>query len=202
VTNRPSKVPPKTKPHKKQKGQEITDALKTALRDIIYRSVMGTSKLWPIDRRYPALGSFEDRFKAHDKQILLWAIDDCAQKRELIPDWAANALHDLVYRGAEGEFRSWDDAFGKIYAPGKRKHRIAHLALMLRVWARICQRHEAGESKLEELFQSVGEEFDIGATLVKELYGMVQDAIESGDWVPDRRLIASENASVSDVNGK
>jgi len=205
VTNRPSKARRKTaEPRKQEKGYEITDALRTALRDIIHRSVMGTVKLWPIDPKYPAEGSFEDRFNGGegDKQILLWAIDGCAQKREPIPDWAANALHDLLYQAAEGEFHSWHDAFGKIYAPGKRKRRIEHLALMLRVWARICERHEAGESKVEEFFESVGDEFDIKATLVKELYGIVQDAIKSGDWVPDRSLITSENASVSDVNGK
>src|SRR5262249_16717831 len=117
----------------------MTD-VRTALRDIIRRSVMGKSKLWPIDPRYPAVGSLEDRFNgtvnkgAGDKQILLWTIDDSLQNREPIPDWAANALHDLVYQAAEGEFRSWDDAFGKLYAPGKRKRRIQHLALMLRVW--------------------------------------------------------------------
>jgi hypothetical protein len=209
MTSRPSKAPPKTKPRKKEKGrEEMTDALRAALRDIIYRSVMGKSKLWPIDPKYPADGSLKDRFNgtlnkgAGDKQILLWAIDDCAKKREPIPDWAANALHDLIYRAAEGEFHSWDDAFGKIFAAGKRKNRIEHLALMLRVWARICHRHKAGESKSEELFVSVGEEFKIGATLVKDLYGQVEDAIKSGDWVPDRSLIASENAPLSDVNGK
>jgi hypothetical protein len=187
---------------------KMTDAIRAALRDIIHRSVMGKSELWPIDPKYPAAGSLEDRFNgtfnkgAGDKQILLWAIDDCAQKREPIPDWAANALHDWVYRAAEGELRTWDDAFGKIFAPGQRQVRIKHLALMLRVWARICYRHAAGESKSEDLFVSVGEEFKIGATLVKYLYGQIEDAIKSGDWVPDRSLIASENAPLSDVNGK
>ena len=40
-----------------------------ALRDIIRRSVMGESELWPIDPHFPAVGSFEDRFNAGDKQI-------------------------------------------------------------------------------------------------------------------------------------
>ena len=207
MTSRPSKSPT-AKPRKQQSGHEMTEALRAALRDIIHRSVMGTSKLWPIDPKHPAVGSLEDRFKGTfnkgvgDKQILLWAIDDCAEKREPLPDWVANVLHDLVYRAAEGEFRTWDDAFGKIFALGQRQVRIKHLALMLRVWARICQRHEAGESKSEELFVSVGSQFKIGATLVKKLYRQVEDAIESGDWMPDQRLITSKNASVSDVNVK
>ena len=57
--------------------------------------------------------------------------------------------------------------------------RIQTLALMLKVWARICQRNEAGESKVEELFESVGEEFNIGATLVKELHRKVRDAVDN-----------------------
>ena len=61
---------------------------------------------------------------------------------------------------------------------------------MLKVWARVYQRNQAGESKLEDLFISVGEEFNIGATLVKELYGKVRDAISDGEWAksfPDSR---------------
>jgi len=52
----------------------MNDALEVAMRDIIRRSVMRETELWPIDHKFPAVGSLEDRFKAGDKQILLWAI--------------------------------------------------------------------------------------------------------------------------------
>jgi hypothetical protein len=137
------------------------------------------------------VGSLEDRFEAGDKQILLWAIDDSAQKGQPIPEWAAKALNDIIYRMAAGDLTSWDDAFGKIFA-AKRRSRIQHLALMLEIWAEIYQRSEAGESKTEEFFESVGEKFKIGPTLVKKLYGIIQTAIGNGEWVPERSLITSE----------
>jgi hypothetical protein len=34
----------------------MNDALEVALRDIIRRSVMGESELWPIDPDFPAVG--------------------------------------------------------------------------------------------------------------------------------------------------
>jgi hypothetical protein len=46
--------------------------VRISLREIIRRSVMGESKLWPIDPKYPADGCFEDRYKAGkgDKRVL------------------------------------------------------------------------------------------------------------------------------------
>jgi hypothetical protein len=161
----------------------MNDAFEMALRDIIHRSVMGKSTLWPIDHKYEAVGTLEDRFRAGDRQILLWAIDDCAQKGPPIPKWAVAALNDLIYRAAKGDLASWDDAFGKI-SVDHRQGRAQSLALMLKVWGRIYQRTNAGESRVEDLFATVGEEFDIGATLVKELYGNVRDAINNGEWDP------------------
>jgi hypothetical protein len=166
------------------------DALEVAMRDIIRRSVMGTSTLWPIDHKFPPIGSLLERFEKGDRQILLWAIEDCARQKLPVPDWAAKELNDIIYRAVTGDLASWDEAFGKLFVDHRRT-RAQSLALMLKVWARIQQRNQAGESKLEDLFVSVGEEFGIGATLVKELYGKVRDAIDKGEWVPEPSLIAS-----------
>jgi hypothetical protein len=166
------------------------DALEVAMRDIIRCSVMGQSKLWPIDGKFPSEGSLEERFNRDDKQILLWALAECARTGEPIPEWAGRALNNVIYAAVRGDLASWDEAFGKIFVD-HRQGRAQSLALMLKVWARIYQRHHAGESKLEELFQSVGEEFGIGATLVKELHGKVRDAIDRSEWSPDPSLIES-----------
>jgi hypothetical protein len=186
VTSRPPKVPPKpAKPRKKQMGY-LSDAPKIALREIIHRSVMGKSKLWPIDQKYPAVGSLEERFNGTfnkgvgDKQILLWAIDDCAQKREPLPDWVANALHDLVYRAAEGKLRTWDDAFGKIFA-GIKKRRAQTLARMLDVYYRVRELHAGGHAIDNDLFERVGDELKhhaSGKTTVQELYLRVKAELE------------------------
>ena len=47
----------------------------------IVRAVRGEPSPWPLDRAHATKGTFEDRFNAGDKQILLWAIWDCAERR-------------------------------------------------------------------------------------------------------------------------
>ena len=145
---------------------------KATLRDIIHRSVMGTSKLWPIDPAFPAVGSLEDRYKAGDKQILLWTIDDCAQRNLPIPKWAADALNDLIYSAAEGKLASWDDAFGKIFT-GMQQRRAQTLSGMLDVYYRVCELHAKGHAIDNELFEQVGKELKLaarGKTTVQDLY--------------------------------
>jgi hypothetical protein len=159
---------------------KMTDAFRPALRDIIHRSVMGKSKLWPIDPKYPAAGSLEDRFNVGDKQILLWAIDDAAQRGLPIPKWATKALNDLLYRAAEGEFRSWDDAFGKIFA-GKQQRRIQTLSRMLDVYYRVCELNAEGHAIDNALFERVGEELKLparGKTTIQDLYLQVKAELE------------------------
>jgi hypothetical protein len=140
-----------------------------ALRDIIRRSVMGESELWPIDPHFPAVGSFEDRFNAGDKQILLWAIDDYAQRGEPAPQWAAKELNNITYSAAQGKYTSWNDAFGKIFA-GIQRRRAQTLTRMLDVYP-IDNR----------LFERVGQELKLpasGKTTVQELYLRVKADVE------------------------
>jgi hypothetical protein len=132
-------------------------------------------------------------FNAGDKQALLWAIDECAQtvvdqrsEAQPIPKWAAEAIIDKIYRGVTGEFATWDDAFDKIYQANRRV-RIKHLALMLKVWVRICQ---LDESRTEELFVKVGKEFKIGATTVKEYWSRINKAISDDEWAPSSELLS------------
>jgi hypothetical protein len=183
VTKRPPKARRKTaEPRKQEKGCEITDALRAALRDIIHRSVMGKSKLWPIDPKFPPEGTLEDRFNhgAGDKQILLWAINESAQSRRPIPKWAAKALNDLLYRAAEGEFCSWDDAFGKIFA-GKQQRRVQTLSRMLDVYYRVRELSAEGHAIDNALFERIGEELKLparGKTTIQDLYLQVKAELE------------------------
>ena len=157
----------------------MTD-VRVSLRDIIRRAVMGESKLWPIDPKHPAVGSLEDRFNASDKQILLWAIDDYAQRGKPIPKWAAKALNDIIYRAAEGEFASWDDAFGRIFA-GIQKRRARTLARMLDVYYRVRELHAKGHAIDNVLFERVGKELKLhasGKTTVQDLYLRVKAELE------------------------
>ena len=158
----------------------MNDALEVALRDIIRRSVMGESELWPIDPDFPAVGSFEDRFRAGDKQILLWAIDDYAQRGEPVPQWAAKELNDIIYSAAEGKYTSWNDAFGKIFA-GMQRRRAQTLARMLDVYYRVYELHAKGHPIDNRLFERGGKELKLpasGKTTVQELYLRVKADLE------------------------
>ena len=46
----------------------------------IVRAVRGEPSPWPLDRAHAPKGTFENRLNAGDKQILLWAIWDCAER--------------------------------------------------------------------------------------------------------------------------
>jgi hypothetical protein len=158
----------------------MNDALEVALRDIIRRSVMGESELWPIDPDFPAVGSFEDRFKVGDKQILLWAINDYAQRGEPVPQWAAKELNNIIYSAAEGKYASWNDAFGKIFA-GIQRRRAQTLARMLEVYYRVGELHAKGHPIDNRLFERVGKELKLtasGKTTVQELYLRVKADLE------------------------
>ena len=148
------------------------DEVRVTLRDIIHRSVMGESELWPIDPTYPAKGSLEDRFKAGDRQILLWAIAEYARKEQPPPNWAANALNDVIYGAAKGKFSSWDDAFGKIFQNIQRR-RAETLSHMLDVYYRIRELHAEGHPIDNTLFERVGRDLKLhasGKTTVQDLY--------------------------------
>jgi hypothetical protein len=147
------------------------------LKEIISRAVKGESSPWPIDPdpAYKAEGSFEDRYNAGDKQILLWAIDDCAQRGEPVPEWAAEALSDILYRMATGEFATWDDAFGKIFANGYRQGGMRTLSRMFDVWFRVKQLSGEGQPIGDGLYDRVGRELGVGGkTTVANLYREVE----------------------------
>jgi hypothetical protein len=88
----------------------------------IIQTVRGEADLkWPLDPRWPATGpdgkrlSWEERCKK-DKQALLWAIEEWAEKQEKIPQWAHAALRKILLDTAKGNLgKSWDGAFGEVF---------------------------------------------------------------------------------------
>ena len=128
----------------------------------IVRAVRGETSPWDIDPAYPtkdALGkpfTLEERFKAGDKQILLWAIWDYAERGEAIPKWATDALYEVLMRAAKFEFSNWDAAFGKIPAEGTYRSKIRSLvreAIPIGEKIRELQKNDRGITNdlLEEL---------------------------------------------------
>ena len=96
---------------------------KTEVDYAIWRAVCGRPSPWLIDRKFkPKPGAtFAERFMAGDDQMLLWEINCCAQKRQAIPKWAADALYERLFCMAKGGVDSWDDVFGKPYADDKQR---------------------------------------------------------------------------------
>ena len=166
----------------------MSDAAKREelLDEIIYRAVRGEETPWLLDPEFKARGTFEDRFRDGDKQILLWEIDDCAQSGRPIPKWAAEALHGLLYGAVKGQAKSWDDVFGRLYAKGTQgARRMSGLSVMVDVWFRICELSREGRAIDHELFHTVHEEFKIAEVRVRDYYRRMRDFVSRIDW-PDR----------------
>ena len=113
----------------------MSDAAKREelLDEIIYRAVRGEETPWLLDPEFKARGTFEDRFRDGDKQILLWEIDDCAQSGRPIPKWAAEALHGLLYGAVKGQAKSWDDASSEDFT--QRVHKVLAACPDCRLWS-------------------------------------------------------------------
>ena len=156
------------------------------LNEQIFRAIRGEPSLWPIDDRNPKLrayGTYEERFRRGDRQILLWAIEDSARHGQLIPPWAAEELKSVLLRMAKGQY-SWDDAFGRVRARGVNRQRIENLSFIFDVWIRcqqkIKERQRAGENRDYNLmYEDVSRDLKkaghkIGIDKVKKLFGLVQ----------------------------
>ena len=111
------------------------------------------------------------QFEAGDKSVLLYAIYACLESRRPIPEWLRVAFLDAYEAAERFEIRSWNEVFGQPVPKGthlKTERRNAQLR-----WT-IIERVEA--LKAEErtvdkgLFEQVGEELGITATLVSDIY--------------------------------
>jgi hypothetical protein len=166
------------------------------LDELIFRKVKGEPSPFPIDEAFPAHGSFESRYEKSkgDKQILLWAILDCAKNSQLIPPWAVEALKHIMLRGvARGQFASWEEAFGPIRVLQQRT--IRGFQHMVAVWIRIRELHDQEGRPIDDLlFEDVSKEFDaIGIGKVKDYHGRMQRFMDAH---PDIWIRVS-NASVT-----
>ena len=100
----------------------------------------GEHDAWPLDPAYKVKGSYEDRYREGDNQIVLWEIYRCAKEGSAIPDWAAQAFADLFLKVVKCEL-SWDQAFGKVPADGHYRTRIQRLAKNLVKVGKAVQRY-------------------------------------------------------------
>ena len=146
---------------------------------IIGRAVSGKPSPWPTNQNFKWKGSFESTYRegGDNKQILLWAIEDFAQKGTPVPKWAADALHEIMFSDvARGRIVSWDEAFGPIRTDQQRE--IQPRRHMVAVWIRIRELNTAGCTDWVKLYQDVADEFGIGIGKVREYYGTMQKFME------------------------
>ena len=145
---------------------------------IIGRAVSGKLSPWPTNQNFEWKGSFEATYKeGGDKQILLWAIEDCAHRGTLIPKWAAEALREIMFRGvAKGRIAKWEDAFGRLRTDQQRQ--IQTRQHMAAVWTEVCKLNAAGCTDWQKLYKDVAKKFGIGIGKVREYYGTMKEFMD------------------------
>ena len=144
-----------------------------SLFEIIEESVEHGRGGWDIDPAHPAKGSYEDRFRAGDKQIPLWEISRCIKNNTPIPEWAGIAFRVALKRVVTCQ-STWDQAFGKVPAGGRYRKSLLTAAKSVKVCERIEQLHRAGRAINKDLFDQVGKELGVGtigrATTVQNIW--------------------------------
>jgi hypothetical protein len=119
---------------------------------------------------------YEAGDKDDNKAALLQMILICVQDQRPLPDWAGTAFEKVYHKVLTGEFRSWDDVFGKPHPKGRHLNAVRLENQMWEVYARVRDIHKKdGVPINNELFEHVGTELGLGGrTTVSELYGIVQ----------------------------
>jgi hypothetical protein len=165
---------------------------KTEVDYAIWRAVCGRPSPWLIDPKFkPKPGAtFAERFMAGDDQILLWEINCCAQKRQEIPKWAADALYERLFRMAKGGVNSWDDVFGKPYADDKQRRGMTTRAQMFDAYREVIKLQAENKNnkkknmKSHDIYEEAGQRLTPkqNGDVVKKLFGDVNRAIKKGQW--------------------
>jgi hypothetical protein len=144
-----------------------------SLFEIIEDSVESGRSGWDIDPAHPARGSYEDRFRAGDKQIVLWEISRCIKNKTPIPEWAGIAFRVALERVVTCE-NTWDQAFGKVPAGGRYRKSIKSAAKSVKVCERLDELKQSGQKIDKDLFNEVGKELRVGtvgrATTVQNIW--------------------------------
>jgi hypothetical protein len=152
------------------------------LEEMIDAAVLGEPSPWDTDSKYPGGKDFELMFNGGDKQALLWAVMFPAREGKRVPEWAAKALARVLYDAAVGDFDSWDEAFGRIFARKKRTTMYKKAREMLAAYNRVIElnREDPKANPIGNiLFAQVGEELSIGRNRVSQYYARVKNYLKS-----------------------
>jgi hypothetical protein len=142
----------------------------------------------------------ERAYKAGNKSRILHGVVLCTAfglDRRKWPQWLDRAFNDAYAAGISGAIASWDEVFGRPIPKGKRRkayqlQRQSTLAIVHRVEQLHATRGKGGKKTPIDkgLFETVGEEFGIGATTASKIYYS-----SGGRWLRD--ILRSKNSAKS-----
>lgn len=133
-------------------------------------SLEEAEEFWKIQHHVCHVG-LKDSFESGDKSMLLLTVVLCLQAGLPVPNWAIKALVQ-AYNDVKGyKHASWDSVFGRPHPKGAKLQALQkHREIAAAIWERVRERQAAGEPTKWDLFDEVGEEFDVSATVAKDIY--------------------------------
>jgi hypothetical protein len=96
-----------------------------------------------------------------DKNQLLAMIVICADLRQPLPHWAAQALRDAYNRARKGNLASWDDVFGKPFR-GKAPKGSRTASREFEVWLAVRKLKRQHKPVGQALFEEVATNLKLG----------------------------------------
>jgi hypothetical protein len=122
-----------------------------------------------------------------DPGAVLDAIRFCFVCRIDVPEWARRAFLDIHARGKTGEFKSWDEGWGRPLTKGQFERFNRDLVAWFQVREKIEAR-PAGEPIDDELFEKIGRDLGIGGkSTVKRIYAAPAPFPKRGPARPTRK---------------
>lgn len=129
-----------------------------------------------------SLNKYKDKYEKGDKFFLMLAIKTCAEFSVDLPEWVKNNFIDSYNKIINAQYKSWDEVFGKPFKSG------SHIAAIekkkkyqFKVWAAI-QIHLIDNPTAAidaQLFETIGQKFNLGKTLTSDYYYSVINGVDS-----------------------
>jgi hypothetical protein len=110
-------------------------------------------------------------YEAGTTFVLLHAVAECAKRELVMPDWVVRGFLDRIRRVTHHKVRTLDEAFGTFLPKGAKllAHRQKREKGLL-AYFEVERQHKAGDPIDRQLFKSVGESMNIGASKVRDYY--------------------------------
>lgn len=124
------------------------------------------TKLNNLSERFLAKG--KELFEKGEKHELLYCLDFCIRNHVPIPTWLAQAFCQAYDAARFAAIKSWDQAFDPPQRKSKQLNRARHkVEVAVPLYFSVVALKEA---KKPIDFTEIGKEFNVGATLAKEIY--------------------------------